>query len=40
MLGVCILGYSTAVVTLVLNPRWRRRPLPEEESLQQLTESD
>jgi len=39
-LGVCLLGYSSIVVCLVLNPRWRRRPLPEEESLHQLTETD
>uniref|UniRef100_A0A914V2U1 Cytochrome b561 domain-containing protein n=1 Tax=Plectus sambesii TaxID=2011161 RepID=A0A914V2U1_9BILA len=37
MLGVSILLYAICVIFLVANPRWRRRSLPEEESLQPLT---
>jgi len=37
LLGLSILFYSISVIFLVANPRWRRRSLPEEESLQQLT---
>jgi len=39
-LGISILLYSATVLMLVANPRWRRRALPEEESLQQLTTQD
>ncbi|VDK54988.1 unnamed protein product [Anisakis simplex] len=39
-LGLTILAYCASVVIIVLNPRWRRRPLPEEESLHQLTTTD
>uniref|UniRef100_A0A915BK13 Cytochrome b561 domain-containing protein n=1 Tax=Parascaris univalens TaxID=6257 RepID=A0A915BK13_PARUN len=40
LLGLSILMYCGSVVIIVLNPRWRRRPLPEEESLHQLTSTD
>lgn len=32
-LGVCIIGYCGCVVFVVMNPRWKRKPLPEEECL-------
>uniref|UniRef100_A0AC35TYW9 Cytochrome b561 domain-containing protein n=1 Tax=Rhabditophanes sp. KR3021 TaxID=114890 RepID=A0AC35TYW9_9BILA len=38
MLGVCILLYSSSIVMIVMNPRWKRRPLPEEESLHRLSD--
>uniref|UniRef100_A0A1I7XKF4 G_PROTEIN_RECEP_F1_2 domain-containing protein n=1 Tax=Heterorhabditis bacteriophora TaxID=37862 RepID=A0A1I7XKF4_HETBA len=37
--GVFVFFYSTCVLVLVANPRWKRHPLPEEESLHQLTAS-
>ncbi|KIH43611.1 hypothetical protein ANCDUO_26379 [Ancylostoma duodenale] len=37
LVGVCVFFYSVLVLILVANPRWKRRPLPEEESLHQLT---
>lgn len=40
LLGVSIMLYVLTVAIIVLNPRWRRRPLPEEESLHQLTNTD
>lgn len=40
LVGVSILVFITCVVILVLNPRWRRVPLPEEESLHHLTNAD
>lgn len=33
VLGLSLLGYAACVLSLVLNPRWKRRPLPEEECL-------
>jgi cytochrome b-561 len=36
-LGICIIGYTSCILFIVLNPRWRRKPLPEEESLQPLS---
>uniref|UniRef100_A0A7E4WB18 Cytochrome b561 domain-containing protein n=1 Tax=Panagrellus redivivus TaxID=6233 RepID=A0A7E4WB18_PANRE len=32
-LGLCIVGYTACVLFIVLNPRWKRKPLPEEECL-------
>uniref|UniRef100_A0A183EUM8 Cytochrome b561 domain-containing protein n=1 Tax=Gongylonema pulchrum TaxID=637853 RepID=A0A183EUM8_9BILA len=40
LVGVSILIFVTCVVAIVLNPRWRRLPLPEEESLHHLTNTD
>ncbi|VDN23286.1 unnamed protein product [Cylicostephanus goldi] len=37
--GMCVFFYALCVLMLVSNPRWKRRPLPEEESLHQLTAS-
>ncbi|VDL70248.1 unnamed protein product [Nippostrongylus brasiliensis] len=37
LVGVCVFFYALFVLVLVANPRWKRRPLPEEESLHQLT---
>ncbi|KAI1721309.1 eukaryotic cytochrome b561 domain-containing protein [Ditylenchus destructor] len=34
--GLCLVGYSSSIVFLVMNPRWKRQPLPEEEFLQPL----
>ncbi|KAF8359159.1 hypothetical protein PRIPAC_94154 [Pristionchus pacificus] len=34
--GLCIFLYSVCIIILVANPRWKRQPLPEEQSLQQL----
>ncbi|VDM84242.1 unnamed protein product [Strongylus vulgaris] len=39
LVGVCVFSYAMCVLILVANPRWKRRPLPEEESLHQLTAS-
>ncbi|GMT18928.1 hypothetical protein PFISCL1PPCAC_10225, partial [Pristionchus fissidentatus] len=36
LVGVSIFLYSACIVVLVANPRWKRVPLPEEQSLQQL----
>jgi len=35
--GVFIIGYVFTVIALVLNPRWKRLPLDEEELLQRLS---
>lgn len=40
LLGISILMFVTCVVVIILNPRWRRLPLPEEEMLHRLTSSD
>ncbi|MFH4983585.1 hypothetical protein AB6A40_010294 [Gnathostoma spinigerum] len=40
ILGLSIVLYVTSVVVIILNPRWRRRPLPEEESLHQLSSTE
>uniref|UniRef100_A0A915D4I7 Cytochrome b561 domain-containing protein n=1 Tax=Ditylenchus dipsaci TaxID=166011 RepID=A0A915D4I7_9BILA len=37
--GVCLVGYTSSIVMLIMNPRWKRQPLPEEECLQPI-ESD
>lgn len=37
LVGMCVFCYALSVLLLVANPRWKRRPLPEEESLHQLT---
>jgi cytochrome b-561 len=34
--GLFLVGYTSCVICVVLNPRWKRKPLPEEESLHQL----
>ncbi|VDN50440.1 unnamed protein product [Dracunculus medinensis] len=39
-LGLSTLMFCFLVVVVVVNPRWRRRPLPEEESLHQLADTD
>ena len=36
LLGLSIFGYCAAVIFIVANPRWKRLPLPEEESLNVL----
>ncbi|TKR64622.1 hypothetical protein L596_025120 [Steinernema carpocapsae] len=35
--GLFILGYCGSIVLIVMNPRWKRRPLPEEESLHRIS---
>jgi len=35
-LGICLLGFCSSVLLIVMNPRWKRLPLPEEECLQTL----
>uniref|UniRef100_A0A2K6WJL5 Cytochrome b561 domain-containing protein n=1 Tax=Onchocerca volvulus TaxID=6282 RepID=A0A2K6WJL5_ONCVO len=40
LLGICILMFVMCIVIIVLNPRWRRQPLPEEETLHHLTNID
>jgi len=35
-LGLFIVGYCVSVVFIVLNPNWKRMPLPEEEALQPI----
>uniref|UniRef100_A0A0K0F706 Putative cytochrome b561 (inferred by orthology to a C. elegans protein) n=1 Tax=Strongyloides venezuelensis TaxID=75913 RepID=A0A0K0F706_STRVS len=39
-LGIFIICYCVSVVIILLNPRWKRRPLPEEETLHRLSELD
>uniref|UniRef100_A0A915PUU3 Cytochrome b561 domain-containing protein n=1 Tax=Setaria digitata TaxID=48799 RepID=A0A915PUU3_9BILA len=39
-LGISILIFVTLIVIITLNPRWRRQPLPEEETLHRLTNID
>ncbi|CEF68020.1 Cytochrome b561, eukaryote domain and Cytochrome b561/ferric reductase transmembrane domain-containing protein [Strongyloides ratti] len=39
-LGIFIICYCVSVVIIILNPRWKRRPLPEEETLHRLSELD
>jgi len=36
VLGLCVVVYGFSVVFLVVNPKYRRRALPEEESHHQL----
>ncbi|VDM99659.1 unnamed protein product [Thelazia callipaeda] len=40
LLGISILLFIMCVVIIILNPRWRRHPLPEEESLHRLTSTE
>jgi hypothetical protein len=40
LLGVSIVGYCATVVFIVANPRWKRKQLPEEESLNVLAGGD
>ena len=37
-LGLNIIGYTSCVVFIVMNPRWKRKPLPEEECLHPLSD--
>ncbi|KAH7675934.1 Protein F55H2.5 [Aphelenchoides avenae] len=34
--GLFLVGYTAIIVVIILNPRWKRKPLPEEESLHNL----
>ncbi|EJD74566.1 hypothetical protein LOAG_18135 [Loa loa] len=40
LLGISILMYVMCILMIILNPRWRRQPLPEEETLHRLTNTD
>uniref|UniRef100_A0A0R3RKF3 Cytochrome b561 domain-containing protein n=1 Tax=Elaeophora elaphi TaxID=1147741 RepID=A0A0R3RKF3_9BILA len=40
LLGISILMFATCILIIVLNPRWRRQPLPEEETLHRLNNID
>ncbi|CAI4230401.1 unnamed protein product [Auanema sp. JU1783] len=37
LVGICVFVQSVCILILVGNPRWKRRTLPEEESLHQLS---
>ena len=37
-LGLNIIAYTCCVVLIVMNPRWKRKPLPEEECLHPLSD--
>jgi len=39
-LGVCIIGFCATVLFMVMNPRWKRQPLPEEECLNILSSDE
>jgi len=36
LFGLFIIGYCISILFIVMNPRWKRLPLPEEEALQSL----
>ncbi|VDO21404.1 cytochrome b561, putative [Brugia malayi] len=40
LLGIFILIFVLCILLIILNPRWRRQPLPEEETLHRLTNID
>jgi hypothetical protein len=40
VLGLSLIGFCASVSILVLNPRWKRRPLPEEECLSSLVDEE
>ena len=40
LFGVSIIGYIFTIVAIVVNPRWKRQPLSEEDLLQPLGADD
>ncbi|CAK5061212.1 unnamed protein product [Meloidogyne enterolobii] len=40
LLGFSLIGFSACVFLLIANPRWKRRPLPEEECLNSLVDEE
>uniref|UniRef100_A0A915LRS6 Cytochrome b561 domain-containing protein n=1 Tax=Meloidogyne javanica TaxID=6303 RepID=A0A915LRS6_MELJA len=40
LLGFSLVGFSACIFLLIANPRWKRRPLPEEECLNSLVDEE